>query len=221
MKITLISDRPLFALGFHAALARTPILLEVNPGGVPSGELLVLDMSGKDLAAVRFYKNLTRAHLVLWIDPVSVEVALQAIALGVRGILGRRTTPDIVVQCVERVLAGEFWFEKRLTDSFLGTKRVALTKREGQLVGLLSQGLKNKQIALALLLSEGTVKVYLSRLFQKVGVQDRFELALYGQRNLTCGPKDETEDRRDVFVGPGLRSLFLGQAHAAARDLRV
>ena len=50
-----------------------------------------------------------------------------------------------------------------------------------------SQGLKNKEIATALTISEGTVKVYLSRLFQKLGVKDRFELALYGLKNLTPG----------------------------------
>jgi DNA-binding CsgD family transcriptional regulator len=60
---------------------------------------------------------------------------------------------------------------------------IPLTRREGQLVMLLSQGLKNKEISAALSISEGTVKVYLSRLFQKVGAKDRFELALYGLRN--------------------------------------
>ena len=59
--------------------------------------------------------------------------------------------------------AGELWFEKALTDSFLCARRVALTQREGQLVSLLSQGLKNKEIATTLMISEGTVKVYLSR----------------------------------------------------------
>ena len=54
-------------------------------------------------------------------------------------------------------------------------------------MSLLSQGLKNKEIATALNISEGTVKVYLSRLFQKLGVKDRFELALYGLKNLTPG----------------------------------
>ena len=58
---------------------------------------------------------------------------------------------------------------------------------QGQLVSLLSQGLKNKEIATTLMISEGTVKVYLSRLFQKVGVKDRFELALFGLKNLTTG----------------------------------
>src|SRR5208283_3565117 len=75
-------------------------------------------------------------------------------------------------------------FDKTLTASFLSAKMIALTKREGQLVTLLSQGLKNKEIATALSISEGTVKVYMSRLFQKLGVKDRFELALYGLKNL-------------------------------------
>jgi DNA-binding CsgD family transcriptional regulator len=86
-----------------------------------------------------------------------------------------------------RVNEGELWFEKALTDSIMSARRYSLTRREGQLVSLLSQGLKNKEIATALNISEGTVKVYLSRLFQKLGVKDRFELALYGLKNLTPG----------------------------------
>lgn len=55
------------------------------------------------------------------------------------------------------------------------------------MVALLSQGLKNKEIAAALRISEATVKVYLSKLFQKLGVKDRFELALFGLRNMAPG----------------------------------
>ena len=62
-----------------------------------------------------------------------------------------------------------------------------LSPRERQLLRLISQGLSNKQIAGTLMITEGTVKVYLSRLFKKVGVLDRFELALYGLKNLQYG----------------------------------
>ena len=51
-------------------------------------------------------------------------------------------------------------------------------------MALLAQGLRNKEIAFSLQIGEGTVKVYLSRLFRKLGVSDRFELALYGLKNL-------------------------------------
>jgi hypothetical protein len=75
-------------------------------------------------------------------------------------------------------------------------------------VSLLSQGLKNKEIATTLMISEGTVKVYLSRLFQKVGVKDRFELALFGLKNLSTGQLPAHERGRATPI-PGLRSLVL------------
>jgi DNA-binding CsgD family transcriptional regulator len=83
---------------------------------------------------------------------------------------------------------GELWFEKELVDSMMSARpRHSLTRREGQLVVFLTQGLKNKEIATALGISEGTVKVYLSHLFQKLDVKDRFELAVYGLKNLAAG----------------------------------
>jgi DNA-binding CsgD family transcriptional regulator len=108
-------------------------------------------------------------------------------SLGVRGILRKTLPTETLLRCLTRVNDGELWFEKALTDSIMSARRYSLTRREGQLVSLLSQGLKNKEIATALNISEGTVKVYLSRLFQKLGVKDRFELALYGLKNLTPG----------------------------------
>jgi DNA-binding CsgD family transcriptional regulator len=59
-----------------------------------------------------------------------------------------------------------------------------LTPREGQLVSLVADGLKNKEIAEELCISEGTVRVYMSTLFRKLGVKDRYELALYGLKNM-------------------------------------
>jgi DNA-binding CsgD family transcriptional regulator len=131
--------------------------------------------------------------------------------LGVRGILRKTLPTELQVKCLQKVQAGELWFEKALTDSFLCARRVALTPREGQLVSLLSQGLKNKEIATTLMISEGTVKVYFSRLFQKVGVKDRFELALFGLKNLTTGqlPVGVNGQRLGPSAMPALRSLVL------------
>jgi DNA-binding NarL/FixJ family response regulator len=74
-----------------------------------------------------------------------------------------------------------------MMSAFLGGRSVLLTRREAQLTTLLAHGLKNKEIAAALDVSEGTVKVYMSKLFQKLGVKDRFELALYGLKNFMPG----------------------------------
>jgi len=146
---------------------------------------LTADVTFNALSALQ--DTACRAKIVLWVHSISTELALQAMSLGVRGILRKTLPVETLLRCLIRVNEGELWFEKALTDSIMTARRYSLTRREGQLVSLLSQGLKNKEIATALTISEGTVKVYLSRLFQKLGVKDRFELALYGLKNLTPG----------------------------------
>jgi len=144
----------------------------------------------------------SQTRIVLWVNSISTELALQATSLGVRGIL-RKTLPiETLLRCLNRVSEGELWFEKALTDSIMSARRYSLTRREGQLVSLLSQGLKNKEIATSLTISEGTVKVYLSRLFQKLGVKDRFELALYGLKNLNPGGGSLDSGKEKNPTGP-------------------
>jgi len=131
--------------------------------------------------------------------------------LGVRGILRKNLPAELQVKCLRKVSEGELWFEKALTDSFLAVKRVVLSPREGQLITLLAHGLKNKEIAFELGISEGTVKVYLSRLFQKVGAKDRFELALFGLKNLTS-PQAEKPSHLHGQSIPNLRSLVMNRS---------
>lgn len=152
-------------------------------------DILLVDMTSDVTFSVlsSLHGLASQARIVLWVHAISTELALQAMSLGIRGILRKTLPVETLVRCLTRVTEGELWFEKALTDSIMGARRYSLTRREGQLVALLSQGLKNKEIATALTISEGTVKVYLSRLFQKLGVKDRFELALYGLKNLAPG----------------------------------
>ena len=186
-------------------------LMEQITQGAP--DLVLMDLTAEITFAVLsdMKHAMNRSRIVLWVNSISTELAFQAMGLGVRGILRKTLPTELQVKCLQKVQAGELWFEKALTDSFLCARRVALTQREGQLVSLLSQGLKNKEIATTLMISEGTVKVYLSRLFQKVGVKDRFELALFGLKNLTTGqlPVGEKGQRLGASSMPGLRSLVL------------
>jgi DNA-binding CsgD family transcriptional regulator len=95
---------------------------------------------------------------------------------------------------------------------------VHLSRREGQLVTLLSQGLKNKEMAQCLGISEGTIRVYLSKLYLKIGVNDRFELALFGLRNSANLPAiwPEALDADASAAGhiPSLRSMWLCRSRA-------
>jgi two-component system, NarL family, nitrate/nitrite response regulator NarL len=222
-RIYLYSDQPILARGLEVLLATTGrFQLESVFSGIPEllvrleadvPDILLLDLTPEVTFGVLsdIRRVVRECKLVLWVHTISTELAFQAMGLGVRGILRNTLPAELQVKCLQKVQEGELWFEKALTDTFLAAKRVFLSQREGQLVTLLSHGLKNKEIASTLLISEGTVKVYLSRLFQKVGVKDRFELALLGLKNLTAGQAQVSEKpgRAGGPPIPNLRSLVL------------
>ncbi|HWB84076.1 MAG TPA: response regulator transcription factor [Bryobacteraceae bacterium] len=222
-RILLYSDEPILAKGLESILRQVegfellPTCVTVNclmeQIGHGAADLVLMDLTQEITFGVlsELKHAMASCKIVLWVNSISTELAFQAMGLGVRGILRKTLPTELQVKCLQKVQTGELWFEKALTDSFLCARRVALTQREGQLVSLLSQGLKNKEIASTLMISEGTVKVYLSRLFQKVGVKDRFELALFGLKNLTTGhvPVGEKNPRAGATPLPGLRSLVL------------
>ena len=127
-------------------------------------DLLLLDLTA-DIhfgILVKLRQAPVRTRIVLWVHSISTELASQAMGQGVRGILRKSLPTDRLMRCLTRVLDGELWFEKTLTDSLMSAQQFRLTRREGQLVSLVSQGMKNKEVASALNISEGTVKVYLS-----------------------------------------------------------
>lgn len=206
--------------GIHSTLSGLAERLAAGPV-----DIALLDLTPEiTFAALTDLKRTAPGcSFVLWVNAISTELAFQAMGLGVRGILRKTLPSELQVKCLQKVHAGELWFEKALTDSFLSARRVALTQREGQLVSLLSQGLKNKEIATTLAISEGTVKVYLSRLFQKVGVKDRFELALFGLKNLTAGQGAAVEKpvRPATDRVMGLRSLVLERPSSPAASIPV
>lgn len=197
--VLLCTDEPIMAEGLKRTLRDSPALELISwcphlddlrtEIATHLPEVLLVDLTSDVNYSVlsSLHRIALQARIVLWVQSISTELALQAMSLGVRGILRKSLPVDTLLRCLTRVSEGELWLEKSLTDSIMSARRYSLTRREGQLVSLLSHGMKNRDIAWALTISEGTVKVYLSRLFQKLGVRDRFELALYGLKNLAPG----------------------------------
>jgi two-component system response regulator DesR len=197
--LLLCTDEPILAEGMTRTLSAAEELKLIAWSPKLDGLRELIELHRPDVLLVDLTSDVTfavlsglheiacEARIVLWVHSISTELALQAMSLGVRGILRKTLPVETLLRCLNSVNEGELWFEKALTDSLMTARRYSLTRREGQLVTLLSQGLKNKEIATQLHISEGTVKVYLSRLFQKLGVKDRFELALYGLKNLAPG----------------------------------
>jgi DNA-binding NarL/FixJ family response regulator len=159
-----------------------PSLLHVS-SGKPDVMLLSVDTNVDWGLITQLRRECPDAKIVLWLHDTTPEVAYQAVECGVRGILRKNLPPEMILKCVRKVFEGELWFEKALTQTFLSGRPIKVSRREGELIALVSQGLKNKEIASVMDITEGTVKVYLSRLFGKFGARDRFELALIGLRN--------------------------------------
>ncbi len=195
-RVLLFTDEPVLARGFTSVLSSaagfdsssvcSDVAELASAVQAVRPDVLLIDLTPDVTFGIltQLRRELPNCKIVIWVRSISTELAYQAMELGVRGVLRKTLAPELLIKCLGKVCEGELWFDKSLTASFLSAKMISLTKREGQLVSLLSQGLKNKEIAATLSISEGTVKVYLSRLFQKVGVKDRLELALYGLRNL-------------------------------------
>jgi DNA-binding NarL/FixJ family response regulator len=153
-----------------------------------------------ELNGIRELQMIARsAHVVLWARELSTELAHQAVEMGVRGFLSTTASPVHFRECLQIAARGELWMESSLTMNLLNNRPVSLSKRQSELVGLLTQGLKNKEIGAALGISEGTVKAYLTTLYEKVGARDRFELALFGLKNMG--------GRENASAGGPIRSL--------------
>ena len=142
------------------------------------------------------------ARLILWGRSLSPELACHAHHLGVAGFVSSLADREELVATLRSILSGSEAPARLLAEYSESTERVSLSPREGQLVSLLAQGLKNKEIAEMLGISEGTVKVYLSRLYQKVGAKDRLELALFGLRSIAAsvpnGAQAGAQSRKSV-----------------------
>ncbi len=221
-RILLQSDQPILSIGMEylfssveglrleRTCSRPADLASVMADQEP--DILLLDLTPE--VSIDFLAELRSSapncRVVLWVNEISTEMAFQALGLGVRGIVRKCLPPASLVESLRKVQAGELAYDKELTDSFFAARRVVLTRRESQLVSLISQGLRNKEIATALQISEGTVKVYLQRLFAKVGVKDRLELALFGLKNFASARSVGAESSRLSEPAPaGIRSVVI------------
>ncbi len=146
-------------------------------------------------------RSLNGLPIVAWQRSAASEPSLNALDAGAAGVLNDCSSAEDVLACLQAVTCGQRWVPSSVTRAALNTRRCRLSRREGQLLSLIAQGLRNKEIAFALNISEGTVKVYLSRLFSKVGVSDRYELALLGLRH---GGQESAEPAGAGKPGPGI-----------------
>jgi DNA-binding NarL/FixJ family response regulator len=180
--------------------------LELTVSETPDVILLDFDLAGEDglsfLPELREAANNARVLVVTGIrDP---ETHRRAVRLGAMGVVLKDHTVEILIKAIEKVHAGEVWLDRTTMGNVLNemtrktsdqvdpdeAKLKTLTERERQVVTLIAEGLKNKQIAGRLFISETTVTHHLSSIFSKLDVSDRLELVLYAfGHNLARLPK--------------------------------
>ena len=121
--------------------------------------------------------------IVVWVVSVTEPEALRFLQSGAHGIVRKTADLSTLLTCLRTVAGGSGWMEDSVFRDSIRTEhypRSELTPREQQVLELVEQGFKNKEIALELGIRPGTVKIHLKHIFEKTGVRGRYGLALSG-----------------------------------------
>ncbi|HEY3037523.1 MAG TPA: response regulator transcription factor [Pyrinomonadaceae bacterium] len=161
----------------------------------PDMILLDLDLGRED--GLSFLPELREAaknaRVLILTGRKDPEAHRRAVQLGAMGVVLKDQAAEILIKAIEKVYAGEVWLDRATMGNLLNEmtrKRSdngdpdearinSLTGREHQVIALIAEGLKNKQIAGRLFISETTVTHHLSSIFSKLEVSDRLELVIY------------------------------------------
>ena len=171
--LSAVADIPADVVLFEAGLSPTPAdaISEVARRALPAAKLILVTPRAGEQETVDYLRR------------------------GVRGILARAVSPDLLVRCVRKVAAGETWLDKQgvnwvieayRTQALHGTaprQQLRLSEKEMLIIGGVTQGMKNKDIAREVGTTEQVVKNYLRKIYDKLQVADRLELALYSMHH--------------------------------------
>jgi len=164
-------------------------------------DLIILDLELGGYSALSFIPQLreaaARARILVLTGIGDSETHCKAAQLGAMGVVLKEDAADLLLKAIEKVYQGEAWLDRLTVGSLLWQlssqdkesvdpqkKRIStLTERERQVIVLISEGLKNKQIAERLFISPTTVTHHLSSIYSKLGVTDRLELVVYAFAN--------------------------------------
>jgi two-component system nitrate/nitrite response regulator NarP len=150
-------------------------------------DLLLLDVHLPDSSGLDVLRRLkngrSRPKVILLTAGMDESQLLTAAELKPEGMVLKTSDPGLLIGCMDAVVAGQRWVDPEIAERTRHAQDRAasappLTRRERELIELVRQGLRNRDIAAELGVTEGTVKVYLHAIFDKLHVDNRTELAL-------------------------------------------
>lgn len=206
IRLVVVDDHPIVLSGLQQLFGRHEDLEVVACcGDVDSAleairakrpDVIVLDLkmprkTGIDLLDALAAEKLPGRAVVLT-AAISQEAVVDVMKRGAAGLVLKESSPDELVACVRRVFAGEQWIDQETVtralqgvldrESARADAAKGLTPREVEIVGMVAQGLRNRAIGERLSIPEGTVKVHLHNIYEKMGVEGRLELVLVAQQ---------------------------------------
>ena len=147
-------------------------------------DVIILDVQMPGGSGIHVLRELRKRGdkepVILLTAAIDDEALREALALNANGIVLKSSDPSLLIECIDHVALGGDWIDKPIRDRIAesGASERTLSDRECEVVRLVQEGLKNRDIAARLRITEGTVKVYLHRIFDKIGVNSRTELAM-------------------------------------------
>jgi RNA polymerase sigma factor (sigma-70 family) len=178
-----------------AACADADTTLDAVRKHGPSVLLLDIDFpaNGAFFVLRQMRREKLTSHIVLLASTLDDHQVLDAMRLGAGGVVLRDMSPEAIVRCVRKVQAGEQWMEKQAVERAMGRlvkhetaiRQIArgLTPRETEIVRLAIKGVPTKEIAARLAVRQGTVKVHLHNIYEKLQVDGRLGLILFARRH--------------------------------------
>lgn len=195
-RVLLVDDHPMIGAALEMLLRGTDyeVLGRVRSVAEANGslakqkpDLLLLDVNLPDGSGLDVLRRLSRSRarpkVVLLTAGMDESQLLAAAELDPEGMVLKTSDPKLLTECMEAVVEGRHWIDPEIVERTRRAQERAasappLTRRERELVELVRQGLRNRDIAAELGVTEGTVKVYLHAIFDKFRVENRTELAL-------------------------------------------
>jgi DNA-binding NarL/FixJ family response regulator len=173
--------------------------------GRPDVVLLIIEGAGeREFALIAQLPNIAERACVLVVTPESdSELHTRAVELGAMGVVLKDQTAEVLTKALHKVCDGEIWLDRARTSGVLKrlTRRTvevdpevakvqSLTRRERQIVTLVTEGLTNKDVADRLYISEATARNHLTSILDKLDLDDRFQLTVYAfRRGLVLCPQ--------------------------------
>jgi DNA-binding NarL/FixJ family response regulator len=215
VRILLVDDHAVVRAGLRMLLESSPDYIVVGEAGVrhealslatalqPDLVLLDLDLGGRMAADLipELRAVVPEARVLVLTGVADSQVHRDCVRLGARGVVSKEKAADFLLKAVEKVHHGELWLDRTtaagLITALAGNeprsdpdraKLDLLTAREREVAALIAQGLKNKEIAGRLFISETTVRHHLTSIYAKLAVPDRLSLLLFAVKHGLAAP---------------------------------